>query len=114
MVRNNVFIPEYWAHITPRYILPVTILTIVGASFCGLLWKRSLFACGHIGLFVFWPKAEMSTTELTFTISLSVALVLMSLITPAFSTSIIRGLNKRKKVSDKTAFDSKNTELIKG
>ena len=37
MIRNNVFIPEYWAHITPRYILPVTLITILGASFSSYL-----------------------------------------------------------------------------
>ena len=103
MIRNNVFIPEYWAHITPRYILPVCLITILGASFSSLLWDKKFFAIGHFVLFLFWPKTEMSNVELAFTVAFTFSIILLSCITPAFSTSIINcqreKLAQRKKIA---------------
>ena len=96
MIKINVFIPEYWAHLTPRYILPITLITIVGASFSCFLWDRKCFALGHIVLFLCWPKMEMSSVELVFTASFSFSMLLLSLITPAFCTALIERLRQKE------------------
>ena len=99
--RGQVFIPEYWRHLIPRYILPVSCLTLLGAAFSDILWSKKSYAFMLIVNFICWPKVEMRSPELSFTILFSAVLLVSSVLMPSLvKMAVIKYKEKSKKAPE--------------
>ena len=99
--KGQVFIAEYWSHLIPRYILPVAALTLLGAAFSEVLWSKKSYVFMLIVNFICWPKVEMRSPELSFTILFSAVLLVSSVLMPSLvKMAVIKYKEKSKKAPE--------------
>jgi len=101
--RGQVFIPEYWNHLIPRYILPVSLIMLLGAAFSEVLWTKKSYVFMLFVNFISWPKVEMNSPELSFTILFFSVLLVMSVLMPSLVKMAVTKYKEKTKPALETA-----------
>lgn len=110
LTKSQVFITEYWLHILPRYIIPMFLLSLIGAACSNLLWTKRNYVFFIIMNFIFWPKVKMDSPELSFTIFFFAVTLISSALMPPIFQNVLGKIKSRSK--QQIELDDQNLESL--
>jgi hypothetical protein len=106
--QSRVFISEYWLHLLSHYVLPMAVISLLGAACANVLWTKRSYIFFMVVNFIFWPKVKMDSPELSFTILFFAIMLISAALMPNILQRVLKKIKNKR--APKLELEEQNLE----